>query len=182
MTEEDQIPAEDREKLLATFHPARTGFLYLYVLGAVFFLIGWLFNISVAAGVIQYDELAWWLGMAGMLFALILWAIGEYKKRYTVYVVTTWNLRVMKGSYKRMTTRVFFDEIDKFEIDATPQTRVINLGALRVYTKEDSELPALEFVDIHNPEGMLELVNRIKLTTPNPIPWAHVEKTRIVRY
>lgn len=182
MTEELSIPQENREKLLATFHPARTGFLYLYVLGAVFFIISWLSMISVAAGVVAYDELAWWLGMGGMFFALLLWGIGEYKKRYTVYVVTTWNLRVMKGSYKRLTTRVFYDEIDRFEIYSSPHSRVINLGALRIYTKGDEEEATMEFGDIHNPEGMLELVNRIKKTTPDPIPWAHVERTRVVNY
>jgi hypothetical protein len=120
--------------------------------------------------------------MGAIFFGLLLWAIGEYKKRYTLYIVTTWNLRVMKGSYNSVTIRVFFDEIEKFEIDATAQTRVINLGALRVYTKEDTDQPALEFADIHNPEGMLELVSRIKMTTPDPLPWAHVEKTRVVKY
>ncbi|MHA2021555.1 MAG: PH domain-containing protein [Candidatus Thorarchaeota archaeon] len=182
MTEEHQIAPEDHEKLLATFHPARTGFLYLYILGTVFLFVGMLFNIAVAARVVPYDELAWWIGMGAIFFGLLLWTIGEYKKRYTVYVVTTWNLRVMKGSYNSVTTRVFFDEIKKVEIDANPQTSVINLGALRVYTKEDSDQPSLEFTDIHNPEGMLELVSRIKMTTPDPLPWAHVEKIRRVKY
>ncbi|MHA2356236.1 MAG: hypothetical protein ACXADC_13730, partial [Candidatus Thorarchaeota archaeon] len=117
MTEEQLIPPEDCEKLLATFHPARTGFLYLYILGTVFFVVGMLFNISVAARVVPYDEISWWIGIGAIFFGLLLWAIGEYKKRYTAYIVTTWNLRVMKGARNRTTTRVFFDEIERFEID-----------------------------------------------------------------
>jgi len=182
MTGEHQIPPEDREKLLATFNPARTGFLYLYILGAVSFVIGWLFNITVAARVVPYDELAWWLGMGAMLFALLVWGIGEYKKRYTVYIVTTWNLRVMKGARSKLTTRVFYDEVERFEIETQPQARVINLGALCIYTWDDPGNPALRFADIHNPEGMLELVSRVKMTTPAPLPWAHIKKTRIVNY
>jgi hypothetical protein len=88
----------------------------------------------------------------------------------------------MKGSYNVVSTRVFFDEIERIEIDTHPQTRVINLGALCIYAKDDAENPALIFADIQNPEGMLELVNRIEMTTPDPIPWAHVEKTRVVLY
>ncbi|MFQ5832897.1 MAG: PH domain-containing protein [Candidatus Thorarchaeota archaeon] len=182
MIEPHQLAAEDREKLLAIRHPARVRYLHYYIVGLVFFVFGWLFNVTVSAGLVPYDEFAWWLGMSSMSLGLLLVIIGESKRHYTLYIVTTWNLRVRKGFYNRVTTRVFYDEIESVEMSTHPEGRVINLGYVNIYTSESKDKPTIVFSDLHNPEGTLELINRIRATTQVPVPWAHIEKTRVVRY
>ncbi|MFX0044965.1 MAG: PH domain-containing protein [Candidatus Hermodarchaeota archaeon] len=182
MTEPHELAAEDCEKLLAIRHPARVRFLHYYIAGIVFFVFGWLFNVTVSAGLVQYSELSWWLGMSSMSFGLLLVLVGEYRRHYTLYAITTWNLRVRKGSFNKLTTRVFHDEIERVEMSSHPEGRVINLGYVNIYTLESKEKPTLVFADIHNPEGTMELINRVRATSPLPAPWAHIEKTRTVEY
>jgi len=59
---------------------------------------------------------------------------------------------------------------------------VINLGYVNIYTSESKEKPTLVFAHIHNPEGTLELINRVRATSPAPAPWDHIEKTRTVEF
>jgi len=182
MTEPHKLAAEDREKLLAIRHPARVRYLHYYIIGIVFFVFGWLFNVTVSAGLVQYSELSWWIGMSSMTVGLLLVLTGEYRRHYTLYVVTTWNLRVTKGWFNKLTTRVFHDEIERVEMSTPPEGRVINLGYVNVYTPESKEKPTLVFADIHNPEGTMELINRVRATSPVPAPWDHIEKTRTIEF
>lgn len=182
MTEPHELAAEDREKLLAVRHPARVRYLHYYLVGTLLFVFGWLFNVTVSAGLVQYSELSWWLGMSSMSLGLFLVLAGEYRRHYTLYVVTTWNLRVRKGLFNKLTTRVFLDEIERVEMSTPPEGRVINLGYVNIYTSDSMEEPTLVFADIHNPEGTMELINRVRATSPAPAPWDHIEKTRTVSY
>ncbi|NHJ14641.1 MAG: hypothetical protein EAX95_13260 [Candidatus Thorarchaeota archaeon] len=172
----------EREKLIVSIHRKRAGFIFYYVFATVVFIVGTGFMVSVAGRVVPYDELAWWFGISAMFFGLGLFIGTEVRRQYTMYIVTTWNVRVQKGFFGKITNRVFFDDIVMVESSLVPAVRPLSMGSVYIYTAEERDKPALVFNDIYNPVGIRDLIIRIQRTTPEVVPWSHIEKTREVRY
>ncbi|MHA2396065.1 MAG: hypothetical protein ACXAC0_05125, partial [Candidatus Thorarchaeota archaeon] len=58
-----------------------------------------------------------------------------------------------------------------------PDERKVAMGDVEIYTSEDDEKPALVFDGVHNPDGVREIIQRFIETTPDPLPWAHLDRT-----
>lgn len=172
----------EREKLIVSIHTKRAGYIFYYVFAAVVFIIGTGFMVSVAGRVVPYDELAWWIGISAMVFGFILFTGTEVKRQYTMYVVTTWNVRVQRGFFNKVTQRVFYDDIVMVESSLIPAAGPLSMGSVFIYTEGENDRPTLTFQDIYNPVGIRSLIVRIQRTTSEVPPWSHLEKTREVRF
>ncbi|TFF91288.1 hypothetical protein EU545_04695 [Candidatus Thorarchaeota archaeon] len=170
------IAPEDREKLITIYHPKRVRFLFLYILGAVILLIGFLYNALTAAQVLPYQEVIWYLANGAIFFGGGLMALVEAKRRLTLYVITTWNARVRTGILKRETQKTFYDQITRIETSIGPEDRTADAGDVCVYSVESGDEPEIVFSGIHNPEGIKILLERFVKTTGDPPVWDHVPR------
>ncbi len=170
-----------QEILIAKFHPRRTASLVFYIFGFVVFIVGWVFMIASSADIIEYTMVAWLSGIWAMTVGMLSIVWQEIRRRYTLYIITSWNLRVRRGYYKKRTKRVFYDEISDVKTLTNTQDRMVNQGDIEIYVKGESE-PALTFFAIDNPRGIYELIQRMLRTAPEPCPWSHIERTRIAPY
>ena len=172
----ESLKSKDRERLLVLVHPKRAGFLFNYVFGTVIFAIGILFNVAASGGYVEYRLVSWILGISAMLFGLLLVGASELRRRYTLYILTTWNARIRTGVLKKETIRIFYDEIERIEATGKLNTRTVNMGDVRIYSKKGIDEPFLIFHDIYNPIGIKIIIDRIILTTPIPPPWSHLRE------
>lgn len=175
-----QSNPDDRERLLMVMFRKRTGFLFYYVFGAMLSGIGVLGNVATAAGFVEQSWIRWELGVAVIISGVLIIAAAEIKRRLTLYILTTWNVRIRKGIMKRTTIRVFYDEISAVDTSMNPDEKSIGIGDLRVYSNGSKEKPTVVFTDICNPDGIREIVLRMMQTTPAPVPWVHVPRTHTV--
>jgi len=170
------LPAEKREKLISITYTKRAAFLIYYVVAGVVSGIGLLSNVMMAAQFVIHDMLAWILGM-GALFAgvFLIWLV-EVKRRFTLYIITTWNVRIRRGIISRTTTRVFYDEILSVKTSISPDEKTALMGDVRIYKTDSPDEPALVFTSVHNPEGIREVICRFIQSTPQPLPWSHIKR------
>ncbi|MFW9954533.1 MAG: PH domain-containing protein [Candidatus Thorarchaeota archaeon] len=169
------------ERLIAKMYQKRAAAYIFYVLGVILFLVGWAFMVMSSIKFVEYTFSAWYMALWSMIvgFLSIFWA--EVNRRYTLYIITSWNIRRRDGYFKRVTTRVFLDEIVKVEISADPEDRIVGQGDIQIFV-EGEDNPALVLNAIDNPRGIYEIIIRLTQTIPEEIPWSHIEKTRKVQY
>ncbi len=175
---ETKIP---QEILIAKFHPRRTSSLFFYIFGFVVFIVGWVFMIASSADFIEFTLAAWLSGIWAMTVGILAITWREIIRRYRLYIITSWNLRVRRGYRKKTTKRVFYDEITDVKIIANTEDRMVNQGDIQIFVK-DTEGPVITFFAIDNPRGIYEIIQRMIRTVSDPYPWAHLEKTRIAPY
>lgn len=173
----EAVPKEKREQLVHIFYPKRASFIFFYVIGVVVFVVGLGFNVASAADFIIRDLFSWVLGLWAMIFSIIIVIWAESRRWFTLYIITTWNVRVRKGIFSRKTVRVFYDEIAEVESCGPSDERRIEMGDVEVYSHSDKDKPALIFDGVHNPDGIKEIIQRFILTIPEPIHWSHLERT-----
>jgi hypothetical protein len=110
---------------------------------------------------------------------LILWA--EIRRRYTLYIITSWTVRIRNGYFNQLTTRVFLDEIVDVKTNIAQEERLVDQGNVEIYVKDEEE-PVLILEAVDNPRGILEIVRRLVKTVPDPVPWSHIERSRTIAY
>jgi membrane protein YdbS with pleckstrin-like domain len=177
MTEPEPFPADKRERLVSIFCPKRASFIFLYVFGTVVFIVGTGFMTVTSYGGIGGDIVSWSISAGSMVFGILLVIWAESKRWFTLYIITTWNIRVRKGVFSRKTVRVFYDEIAHLHSAGPPDERKIGMGDVEVYVSIDDESPALVFDGVHNPDGVREIIQRFIDTMPDPVHWAHLDRT-----
>jgi len=171
-----QARPKKKERLVAIYHPKRGSTIFNYVLGFVSFILGLGFNVITAANLVEYNFNSWVLGLFAMIFglALVLWT--ETRRRYILYIVTTWNIRIRTGYFNKGTTRIFYDEIVKVATDSEPVERAIDQGDVVIFSVKSKDEPAIIFEGVHNPYGIREVILRFVATTPDPPPWSHIPR------
>ncbi|UCE10794.1 MAG: PH domain-containing protein [Candidatus Thorarchaeota archaeon] len=174
-TDEPILPPENRERLIYILHPKRASFIINYVVGATAFIIGLAFFVASSGQIVEYSLYAWILGNSALIFAVVLVSLTEARRRYTLYIITTWNLRVRTGYFRRKTHKIYLDEIGKVEITAEPEERVVGMGNVEIFKKGFELEPDLIFTEIHNPDGIRELILRLIKTTPDVPEWAYID-------
>ena len=174
----DQI---QQEQLIAKYHPKRAAALLFYLFGSLTFILGWSFMVMSSIQFVESTLVAWYIGLWAMAIGcvLILWA--EIRRKYMVFIITTWTLRVRTGYFNHLTTRVFLDEIVDVKLNIDQEERIVNQGDVEIYVKDEDD-PALVFDSVDNPRGILEIVLRIVQTIPDPVPWDHIPRTRSFSY
>jgi uncharacterized membrane protein YdbT with pleckstrin-like domain len=179
MTEPSSVepfPAEKRERLVSIFYPKRASFIFYYVFGTVLFIVGTGFMTVTSYGGLGRDLVSWSLSAGAMVFGMILVIWAESRRWFTLYIITTWNIRVRTGVFSRKTRRIFFDEIVLIQCSGPPDERRVGMGDVEIYTSIDDEKPALIFDGVHNPDGVREIISRFVDTIPDPLPWAHLDR------
>jgi uncharacterized membrane protein YdbT with pleckstrin-like domain len=179
-SEEESVvtpPPEEKEKLVAIFRPSRAGRLIHYAVGFIALISGTLFNIMSAGSIIPYSAISWNMGVGAIVFGIVVVLGVEAARRYTLYIVTTWNLRIRTGIISKETRRIFYDDISKVEIASEPQEIAVGIGDVVIYKEDGGDEPVLVMKDINNPRGIRELIMRFVQTTEEPTSWSHIEKT-----
>ena len=125
MTEPEPFPADKRERLVNIFYPKRASFIFYYVFGTVIFIVGTGFMTVTSYGGLGRDLVSWSLSAGAMIFGIIIFTWAESRRWFTLYIITTWNIRVRKGVFSRKTTRVFYDEIITIHSSGPPDERKI---------------------------------------------------------
>ncbi|MFX1559425.1 MAG: PH domain-containing protein [Promethearchaeota archaeon] len=172
----EPFPADKRERLVSIFYPKRASFIFYYVFGTVVFIVGTGFMIVTSFGGLGRDLVSWSLSAGAMVFGILLVSLAESRRWFTLYIITTWNVRVRKGVFSRKTKRVFYDEIALIHSSGRPDERKVGMGDVEIYTSKEDEKPALVFDGVHNPDGIREIILRFIETTPDPPPWAHLDR------
>ncbi|MFW9920102.1 MAG: PH domain-containing protein [Candidatus Thorarchaeota archaeon] len=181
MNEKETDSKIPHEILIAKFHPRRTSSLFFYIFGVVVFVVGWVFMIASSADFIEFTLVAWISGIWAMVVGILSIIWREIIRRYTLYIITSWNLRVRRGYRRKRTKRVFYDEISDVKIIANTEDRMVNQGDIQIFVKDEAE-PVITFYSIDNPRGIYELIQRMLRTVPEPYPWSHLERSRIAPY
>jgi membrane protein YdbS with pleckstrin-like domain len=179
MSSEDKevpFPKEKREKLVIILHPKRASMIFFYVFSVVLIIIGVSFMNATAYGAIPPTLLSWALGNGAILIGIILFTLTEMKRFFTLYIITTWNVRVRKGIIWRKTTRVFFDDITDCSTKIYPDERRLDMGDVEISSPKVRNGPTLTFQEIENPDGIREIISRFMQTIPYPLPWGHIER------
>ncbi|MBY8996651.1 MAG: PH domain-containing protein [Candidatus Thorarchaeota archaeon] len=173
----DSFPAEKRERLVSILYPKRASFIFFYVFGTMVFIIGTGFMIVTSYFGLGGDLVSWSLSAGAMVFGILLVVWAESRRWFTLYIITTWNVRVRRGVLSRKTVRVFYDEIALLHCSGPPAERKIGMGDVEIFISEDDDAPALVFDGVHNPDGVREILRRFVETIPDPVPWAHLDRT-----
>ncbi|MHA2161284.1 MAG: PH domain-containing protein [Candidatus Thorarchaeota archaeon] len=175
-TEKDQpYKPKEQERLIAIYHPKRVASLIYYVLGVISFFIGVLANIAGSAQFVEYSEVTWYLGIAAIVFGVLLISWAEIRRFHRLYVITTWNVRIRTGYWNKKTKRIFYDDISSVNISSDSDDRAVNQGDIEIFGQSDDN-PYIVFVRVHNPIGVSEIIKRFLDTIPDPLPWAHIVK------
>ena len=167
--------------MIAKYNPRRLSSLIYYVFGTVVLLFGFILMILSSGDYFEFNINAWYLGLFSMSFGSLIMTIAEIRRRYSLYIITTWNVRTRSGFWKKTTSRVFYDDIERIEVNRDPEEVRVNQGDVLVFVKGESE-PAIVFDAIAYPLGAFEIIQRFKETIPQPIPWSHLDKTRIAPF
>ena len=175
-TPDSPIPPEKREKLVTIFHPKRVSLIFFYVFSVILIIIGVGFMSATAYGAIPQSELAWSMGNAAIIFGIFLFAGTEMKRFFTLYIITTWNVRVRTGILRRKTIRLFYDEISECRTGFSPAERRIGMGDVEICSNKVDDGPTLIFEEVENPEGIRIIISKFVETIPSPLPWAHIER------
>jgi hypothetical protein len=150
--------------------------IFFYVFSVVLIISGVGFMIATAYGAIDSSFLSWAMGNSAILFGVLLFTRTEMKRFYTMYIITTWNIRVRKGIFRRRTQRLFYDEISECRTAIYPQERRIGMGDVEICSKKKTDGPALIFEEVENPDGVREIISKFVETIPSPLPWGHLER------
>ena len=173
----EAVPKEKREQLVHIFYQKRASFIFVYVISVVVFIIGLGFNVASAADFIIRDLFSWVLGLSAMIFAIIIVLWAEIRRSFTLYIITTWNVRVRKGIFSRKTVRVFYDEITEVVSAGPSDERRVGMGDVEIFSRSDKDTPSLIFDGVHNPDGIKEIIQRFILTIQDPPHWSHLDRT-----
>lgn len=173
---ETSFPASKRERLVAVFNPKRVSYIFYYVFSFVLFIIGLTFMVATAQGAILRDFESWILSSIAMIVALFLFVWAESRHFFTLYIITTWNVRIRKGVFKRRTIRVYYDDISECRTTSDPEEKRVGMGDVEICSKRAKENPVIVFDEVHNPDGVREIISRFIQTIPDPIPWSHMER------
>jgi hypothetical protein len=177
VTPDPKFPSDKRERLVLILHPKRVTSIFYYVLSFVLFIIGLIFMVLTSLGVINRDLLSWFLGSSAMVFGFFLFLWAESRHFFTLYIITTWNVRVRKGIFKRRTTRVFYDEIVECRTNSDAEETRVGMGDVEICSKKTDGSPAVIFTEVHNPDGVREIITRFMQTIPDPLPWGHLDRS-----
>ncbi len=170
------FPPEKREKLLSIMHPRRIGHLFHYIMGFCLFLLGLIFFVAATAGIFPINPISWTLGFISLSLGVGIISWEEVRVRNTMYILTTWNIRLRSGLTNKITNRIFYDDISQVKTSIDPGEKIAEMGDIEVYSKNDSNNPSLIFQDVRYPEGVKEIIQRFVETTTHPTPWDHIEK------
>ena len=174
--EEVPFPKEKRERLVIILHPKRTSLIFFYVFSTVLIIIGVSFMSATAYGAIPPSLISWFMGNGVILVGIVLFAVTEMKRFFTLYIITTWNVRIRKGILWRKTTRVFYDQISECRVAIYPDERRLGMGDVEILSDKVKNGPTIVFEEIENPEGIREIISRFMQTIPYPLPWNHIER------
>lgn len=175
-TQDALFPREKRERLVIILHPKRASLIFFYVFSVVLIIVGVSFLNATAYGAIPPTDLSWALGNAGIIVGILLFSLTEMKRFFTLYIITTWNVRVRKGIIWKKTTRLFYDEISECRTNIYPNERRSGMGDVEVCSTKVKNGPTLIFEEIENPDGVREIISRFIQTLPFPLPWDHIER------
>ncbi len=167
---------EQRERLIVIFHPKRVSLIFFYVFSVVMIITGVAFLSGTAYGAIPRNLISWSIGNITIILGILLFGRTEMKRFFTLYIITTWNVRVRKGIFRRKTTRVFYDEISECRTAIYPHEQRVGMGDVEICSKTKSSGPALIFEEIENPDGVREIILKFVDTIPYPLPWGHLER------
>ncbi len=170
------FPKELRERLVIILHPKRASMIFFYAFSFVLTIIGTAFMSATAYGAIPLTLVSWTLGNGAIIAGPVLFIITEMRRFFTLYIITTWNVRVRKGIIWRKTKRLFYDEISECKTTIYPDERRVGMGDVEIYSNKISNGPLLIFEEVENPDGVREIVSRFIRTIPFPLPWAHIER------
>lgn len=170
------FPPEKRERLVVIFHPKRVSLIFFYVFSVVMIITGVGFMSATAYGAIPSTLISWSLGNITIILGILLFTRTEMKRFFTMYIITTWNIRVRKGILRRKTTRIFYDEISECRTSIFPEERRVGMGDVEIYSKNGNTGPVLIFEEIENPDGVREIISKFMDTIPYPLPWGHLER------
>jgi membrane protein YdbS with pleckstrin-like domain len=158
-------------------HPKRASSIFYYVFAIILFIIGLAFMVLTSYGAIIRDTDAWTLSSLAMIFGIVLLVWAETKHYFTLYIITTWNVRVRTGIFRRRTIRVFYDEITECRTTSRPDERRVGMGDVEVFSSKNEERPTIIFDEVHNPDGVREIIMRFIQSIPDPLPWRHLDRT-----
>ena len=175
-TPETPFPKEKRERLVIIFHPKRVSLIFLYVISVVTIITGVGFMSATAYGAIPLSELAWNLGSSAIIFGIFLFTVTEMKWYFTFYIITTWNVRIRKGIFRRNTTRLFYDEISECRTAIFAEEQRVGMGDVEICSSKVKNGPTIVFEEIENPDGVREIISKFMETIPYPLPWSHIER------
>jgi len=175
-TEEAPFPREKREKLVIILHPKRASLIFFYVFSTVLIIVGVSFLSATAYGAIDQTLISWAIGNGAIFIGIFLFTLTETKRFFTLYIITTWNVRVRKGIIKRYTKRVFYDQISECRTAIFPDERRVGMGDVEVCSDKVKNGPTLIFEEIENPEGVRSIISKFVETIPFPLPWGHIER------
>ena len=147
----------ERECLIAKYHPRRVSAVLYYVFGAVLFLFGFVFMILSSASYVESSIIAWYLGILSMIIGVSIITIAEIRRRYSLYIITTWNVRTRTGFWTKVTTRLFYDEIEKVEVDRDLEEVRVNQGDILIFAIGEAD-PVIRFDAIAYPLGAFEII------------------------
>jgi len=170
------FPPEKRERLVVIFHPKRVSLIFFYVFSVVMIVTGVGFMSATAYGAIPSTLISWSLGNITIILGILLFTRTEMKRFFTMYIITTWNIRVRKGIFRRKTTRIFYDEISECRTSIFPEERRVGMGDVEICSKNGNAGPVLIFEEIENPDGVREIISKFMDTIPYPLPWGHLER------
>ena len=173
---ETPFPKENRERLVIILHSKRASLIFFYVFSVVLIIIGVGFMSATAYGAITQTLISWGLGNGAIIVGIFLFTLTEMKRFFTLYIITTWNVRIRKGVIRRKTTRVFFDEITECRTAIYPDEKRLGMGDVEIISNKVKNGPTLIFTEIENPDGIREIITRFMQTVPYPLPWAHIER------
>ncbi len=170
------FPPEKKERLVIIFHPKRVSMIFFYVFSVVLVVMGVLFLSASTYGAIPPTFISWALGNGAIIFGILLFVRTEVKRNFTLYIITTWNVRIRTGIFKRQSTRLFYDEISECRTAIYPDEQRVGMGDVEICsTKTDNEAVII-FEEIENPDGVREIITKFMDTIPYPLPWSHLER------
>ena len=176
-TQEAPFPPEKRERLVIILHPKRASSIFFYVFSVVLVIVGVIFLNATAYGAIPSTDLSWTLGNASIIVGIFLFTLTEMKRFFTLYIITTWNVRVRKGIIWKKTKRIFYDEISECRTTIYTDQRRVGMGDVEVFSsKVKNGEPTLIFEEIENPNGVSFIISKFMETLPFPLPWGHIER------
>jgi hypothetical protein len=173
---EASLPREKRERLVIVLHPKRASMIFFYVFSTALTIVGVGFMNATAYGAIPPAEISWAIGNAAIIVGIILFAITEMKRFFTLYIITTWNVRTRKGIIWRKTVRVFYDQISECRSTIYHDERRVGMGDVEIFSNLVKNGPTLVFEETENPDGIREIITRFMQTIPYPLPWAHIQR------
>ncbi|MHA1614670.1 MAG: PH domain-containing protein [Candidatus Thorarchaeota archaeon] len=170
------FPPEKKERLVIIFHPKRVSLIFFYVFSVVLIVMGVAFLSASTYGAIPPTLTSWVLGNAAIIFGILLFARTEVKRNFTLYIITTWNVRIRTGIFKRQTTRLFYDEISECRTAIYPDEERVGMGGVEICSKKSGNEAVIIFEEVENPDGVREIITKFMDTIPYPLPWNHLER------